>query len=316
MYQHIHYNYSFWKQSKLRTIYLGGYRPHAIQFNVIKDYLSPESQSTYTNSDSFYFINYVHISSLEQYGTDCYVHVNLPLETIVFYMPVTSARTVANKHGLKLGSRASLAMIGSSLKGHTCEICKESMTILSRKLTNAEKMKNNRKEEQLTDQQKDVKRTKTYQRVTMHRKKQGLADPAAIFPPPPLDEHLSYEILKSATQKLQPEAFQESGCAVCGQLIPNRSLTRLSAVKKLLRILEAPGITRQERSKGSDKIREFPIAIDHSCNKICNDCRACLHRGTIPQYALAQGLWLGQVPEELSSLRYIEKMLVDRKSVV
>ena len=171
MYQCLHYDYSFWECSKACTKYLGGYRPHAIEFNAIKDYLSPASQ--YTDSDEFHFINYVDSSSLGQYSTDCYVHLKLPLEITVLYMPVTSARKVANEHGLKLGSRASLAMIGSSLKGHNCEICKESVTILSKKFTKAEKMQKFREEAQLTDQQKDVIRTKTHQRVAKHHKKQN-----------------------------------------------------------------------------------------------------------------------------------------------
>jgi hypothetical protein len=319
-------NYNLLGQSKSCTIYLGGYRPHAIGFNVIRDYLGPENQSIYTDSDEFYFINYVHLSFLEQYGTHSYIHLRLPLEIIVLYMPVASARKVANEHGVKIGSRVALVMIGSLLKGHACEICKEYVTVLSRKSTKAEKMQRCRKEVQLTNQQKDLIRAKTHQRVEKHRKRTEqhlkkteqppkgpeLLDLAAIFPPPPLDEHLSYQIIKSATKRLQPEAFQESGCAVCGQLVQNRSLTRLSGVKKLLHVLEVPGITRQERFKASEKIREFPIAIDHSSNKVCNICRPFLPRGIIPQYALAQGLWLGEVPEELSSLRYIEKMLVSR----
>lgn len=50
--------------------------------------------------------------------------------------------------------------------------------------------------------------------------------------------------------------------------------------------------------------------IDHSCQQICNSCCTSIHSGNVPKLVLARGLWLGQVPEALSGLRYVEKMLV------
>jgi hypothetical protein len=89
-------------------------------------------------------------------------------------------------------------------------------------------------------------------------------------------------------------------------------LSRRSAVKNYLNILEAPGFTRQERHKASDKIHDFPYAIEHSCQQICDSCHEALRLGKVPKMALARGLWLGQVPEVLSGLRYVEKILVAR----
>ena len=86
----------------------------------------------------------------------------------------------------------------------------------------------------------------------------------------------------------------------------------MSAVKNYLKILEAPSVTKKERHKISDDLQEYPLAIDHSCKTICNSCHGSLRNGKIPKMALANGLWLGQVPDVLSSLRYFEKMLVAR----
>jgi hypothetical protein len=109
---------------------------------------------------------------------------------------------------------------------------------------------------------------------------------------------------------MDQKQVEEAGCAVCGQLTPKIALSRLSGVKNYLHVLASPGITRQERHRHSDKIKEYPTAIDHSCDQICNPCRASLRNGKVPRFALAHGLWLGAVPEVLSSLRYIERMLV------
>jgi hypothetical protein len=144
-------------------------------------------------------------------------------------------------------------------------------------------------------------------------------DLALIFPPAPLDRTLSHKAITSACKKFDPKFFEEAGCAVCGQLVPLSSLTRLSAVKNFLHVLEAPGASRQERQKKSDKICDYPYAIDHSCRHICNTCRhicntccASIRRSSVPKMALARGLWLGPVPEVLSSLRFIEKKLIAR----
>ena len=123
---------------------------------------------------------------------------------------------------------------------------------------------------------------------------------------------MSQKVIESDCKKLDPTSFEEAGCVVCGQLTPLTELSRLMAVKNYLKILEAPGITRQERSKISDNKREYPIAIDHSCKKICNSCHGSLCIGKVPRLALANGLWLGQVPDVLSSLQYFKKMLVAR----
>ena len=151
--------------------------------------------------------------------------------------------------------------------------------------------------------------------MSKHRSGKGnaefvISDLASVFPPPPVDRTLAHKIINAACSKLKPESFEEAGCAVCGQLVPVSSLSRLSAVKKHLHILEAPDLTRQERHKTSDKIHGFPQAIDHSCQQICNSCCTSIHSGNVPKLALARGLWLGQVPEALSGLCYVEKMLV------
>ncbi|KAF8240418.1 hypothetical protein L208DRAFT_1107901, partial [Tricholoma matsutake] len=106
-------------------------------------------------------------------------------------------------------------------------------------------------------------------------------------------------------------SIEETGCAACGQLVPISQLTKLKAVKNLLPVLQMPNVTRVERSNNSQPIREFkgPV-LDFTCSHICDGCRQHLRKGNVPPHALANGLWLGAVPEELSSLGFVEKLLV------
>jgi hypothetical protein len=110
-----------------------------------------------------------------------------------------------------------------------------------------------------------------------------------------------------------PNKFEESGCAVCGELVPLSNLSCLKNIKGLLRILEAPGVTRIERKKATEKIHEFkgPV-LDYQCDKVCGTCRCDIRKGKVPELALARGLWLGHVPKELLELRFVEKLLVAR----
>ena len=52
--------------------------------------------------------------------------------------------------------------------------------------------------------------------------------------------------------------------------------------------------------------------LDYRCHQICDTCRGSVRKGKVPHLALARNLWLGAVPHELSSLRFIEKVLIAR----
>jgi len=69
----------------------------------------------------------------------------------------------------------------------------------------------------------------------------------------------------------------------------------------------------RERVSHEDPIEELkgPI-IEHSCDKICQTCRISVEKGKIPKHALANGLWLGTVPDQLKGLTFSEKMMIAR----
>ena len=105
--------------------------------------------------------------------------------------------------------------------------------------------------------------------------------------------------------------IKEASCAVCGLLVPLSQLTCLKAVKNFLHVLQVPGVTRIQRNDETQAIHEFkgPV-LDYACNRICDGCCQQLQNGKVPRHALTNGLWLGAVPEVLSSLTYVERLLV------
>ena len=43
---------------------------------------------------------------------------------------------------------------------------------------------------------------------------------------------------------------------------------------------------------------------------LCNDCLGCLHRGRVPDLALSNHLFLGEVPPELQDLAVVEESMI------
>jgi hypothetical protein len=306
----------------LGTTVLGGHRTRVMKYNDISAFMNDKTLTKCLDIESkdFHYIDYVAKDAMAQYSAECYLEVMLPMKKLIHFIPVVKGHQLAKLHGIPAGFHATVSQLKSLFDDHVaCDICSTHVTIISVQPSSNQRKQMHKKEclAKKTDNEKQLIREQTQQRVAKHRydKKDldfDICDLASVFPPPPVDKTLSHKVIESACSKLKAESFEENGCAVCGQLVPISLLSRLSAVKNYLHILDAPGFTRQERHKASDKICEYPLAMDNSCRLICNPCRAALRLGNVPKMALARGLWLGQVPKVLSNLRHVEKMLVAR----
>ena len=296
---------------------VGGYKPQAITFGDIKDYIAGDV-SAELSSCRFQFIDHVDAPNTSLYLSKQYIQTLLPLHILVSLVPLTICRKIATVHGMIAGSHTTLKMMKSLFNGHTCEKCSSHLTIFAVEPSQREHKKTQRKQAEsiMTLEQKTKKREQARVRKAELRKQRKISDSEQdldpIFPPVPLDKFSSLEIINGACEKMDPKSFEEAGCAVCGQLTLVSELSRLSAVKNHLNLLEAPGVTRKERFRMSEDVQEYSTAIDHTCKHICNSCRSSLRAGQVPKFALANDLWLGPVPEILSSLRYFEKMLIAR----
>ncbi|KAK0433178.1 hypothetical protein EV421DRAFT_1683688, partial [Armillaria borealis] len=133
------------------------------------------------------------------------------------------------------------------------------------------------------------------------------------YPPLPLNAAREASIIRECAGSMQPSVFQEGGCTVCGQLIPLSELSKSRNVTRFFSILENDTCTRKEQKNESDPINPIggPV-IDPSTQFICLKCRSSIRKGQVPKNALANGLWLGNVPEVLSKLSFVERILVSR----
>jgi len=133
------------------------------------------------------------------------------------------------------------------------------------------------------------------------------------FPPKPLSSLLQHKIASNFCKDTSPNAFEEGGCTVCGKLTLLTELQNLSELELNLDVLIQQGITQIERKSSDDDFEDIngPI-LEKDLNKICNICYKSISKGKMPLFALANGKWIGKVPEELQNLSYAEQLLVAR----
>ena len=236
----------------------------------------------------------MHKSHAKKYRDTQHIHVLLPLHAHVKIVQLTECHKIANEHGILEHPRTTIASMRKLFSEHECDKCLTYITVFEAVPANKERKRIQRKKAK--DLKTSAEKDRSFKLPIFDE------DLASIFPPAPLNKTLSHKVITAACKKFEPKLFGEAGCAVCGQLVPQSSLTKLSAMKNYLHVLEAPGVTRQERFKISDKICEYPCAIDQSCQHICNPCCASIRVSKVPKMALANGLWLGPVPAALSSL--------------
>jgi hypothetical protein len=151
--------------------------------------------------------------------------------------------------------------------------------------------------------------------VKKHQKMRGHVYKALnpTFPPPPPSFGLYHEIISNACKEMHVDKITEAGCAVCGRLTLVTDMVKLSESAVNLDILVRPGVTREERVSSDQPVKEMkgPV-MDSNLDSICMSCHETMDRGYLPILALANGKWLGKVPEQLTGLTYAEQLLISR----
>jgi hypothetical protein len=299
----------------------GGFR-YEFPFHAIEQYLLPGCDVTKENA--FVFVDYVDSTGRLSYPADkLFVHASIPLENIVSFLPVKMLLKIAKLHHLSIGTHLPKCEIIRSFDNHSCVSCNLFHSVFSVVDSKSLKAKNRMRalRHNLNESHKPPSVPESFDKKLLERKADVVLFPLdpilepVEYPPPPLNDTQTHKIISNfcANLKSNKTSIEEAGCGVCGQLVPTVQLTRIKAVKNLLHVLEVPDVTRIQRKKESDPIRGYkgPV-LDYSCGSICDGCRQCLRNDKVPRNALANGLWIGPVPEELACLGFIEKLLVAR----
>ena len=305
----------------MHTFPRGGGSRYEFQFDAIEPYLTG-CDGTAMKENAFVFVD--HIDSTRQLLYPVYkgfVHVSIPLKIVVPFLPVKILLKIAKLHHIPISSRLPKSEIIQSFDAHSCASCKLYHSVFAVVNSKSSKAKirmrtlrlNLNKSSSNTDahDHDKLQTSETKSDVPLFPL-DPMLEPVD-YPPPSCDDALSRRIISDFCAKSEKSLIEEAGCGVCGQLVPTAQLTRIKAVKNLVTVLEVPDVTRVQRKKNSDPIRGYkgPV-LDYSCDSLCDGCRKHLRNGRVPRNALANGLWLGPVPEELATLGFIEKLLIAR----
>jgi len=244
-----------------------------------------------------------------------YIICNIPLSSIVSILTMTQTNEVAKEHNLHALSRKSLAEKRTAIKSHICtKVCNERVTLFKavEKSQKARQRQNKEKVKKVVSQPKVGRKywTKSKQAIANHK---YYIKNNAQFPPSPPSNCLMHKIISGFCDDTHPTKFEEAGCTVCGQLVVKSKLIKLTDIKCSMDPLVRVGVTRLARKSVDDPIEEIqgPI-IDTNCKHACQECISYLEKKLTPPTALANGLWVGDVPKELSDLTFVERLLVAR----
>ncbi|KAG5223139.1 hypothetical protein IMY05_C1357000100 [Salix suchowensis] len=187
-----------------------------------------------------------------------YIYVKADVTCILPLLAGQQCISVANKHGILCGSKCTKSIVFDMAQNHSCAICYSLTYVFALKPTR----KFADKEKQVSDAKENVE---DVQNVDSVLEPNSGPEPIIAFPPEPLSHNAIKNIVTTCVKKMELPEIREGGCAVCGQLVSNTQLSRLKAVKNLLHILEAPGLTCVPRKKNTNPIKFIPgPVIDHS----------------------------------------------------
>ncbi|KAJ3521857.1 hypothetical protein NMY22_g12139 [Coprinellus aureogranulatus] len=226
----------------------------------------------------------------------------VPWESLCHHTSRASVDLIALHHGIKLLARLKKPEAIEEFKKHVCVDCPRYSVLFTPVLP-------------VKRVRKAAKRCADHIEKVVHA---IVTDTPPIvastaFPPPPLSADTNRDIIREFCADLKPTAFEESGCAVCGQLKLLTDLTPLANIDCSLDPLVELGLARKERHSSDQPIEyETGPILDRALSAVCSSCLHGLEDGKRPRHALANGLWIGEVPQVLADLTFVEQLLIAR----
>ncbi|KAF6761871.1 hypothetical protein DFP72DRAFT_802815, partial [Ephemerocybe angulata] len=229
-----------------------------------------------------------------------FVLKNIPLSILAQFTTIQGMRSLGSHHGFEIPSRWAKAKCEMALQQHKCENCLNLHFVLT-PVGSTTKPRQQRRGEWLDS---DPSPFLWESEVTLD---------TDSYPPKPTTMHDIAVAMRGYCQELTPDIIEEDGCCVCAQLTRRSEMLQFDDTAYDLSILEELNCTRLERFSPKDPITEIkgPI-LESKLKNICPTCHDSLKRNRRPKMALANFLWMGQVPECLKDLTLGECALISR----
>jgi len=245
----------------------------------------------------------------------------VPLSILAPKLTMKCMKDLATLHQIYISSKTSAKNAQMLLQNHQCHKCDSYICLFKpyKVQSNAQCQQNWYKKLEPDEKTVHLAKKAKYKASSKYQEKNSEKHKAdywtkkeAKFPPAPPSADLCQKIVSDFCADTSPEVFEEAGCAVCGKLTPVCEMEELSDVENLS-LLRVDGVTRKARSNSSDPVKELrgPIFAP-GCSNVCSTCVEFLEKEKMPILALANGLWVGEIPNELQDLTYAEQLLIAR----
>ncbi|KAF6741367.1 hypothetical protein DFP72DRAFT_834258, partial [Ephemerocybe angulata] len=209
---------------------------------------------------------------------------NIPLTILAKYLTTAGLRSLGNLHGLNIPLRWAKNTAVEALEQHKCERCPALHYILEPVSTHTTPRASKRG--LWLDQDPEPLLWEA-----------DLEIPTEPYPPRPTTMQDIAVVMRDYCKEISPLAVEESGCRVCGQLSRRTDLIPFDESTYDIEILEEMGCTRLQCTVSSDP---------------CIDIKGPVLDNTRPQMALANHLWLGEIPDCLQGLTLAECAMISR----
>ncbi|KAI0662237.1 hypothetical protein C8Q70DRAFT_910041, partial [Cubamyces menziesii] len=152
----------------------------------------------------------------------------------------------------------------------------------------------------------------------LRRSGESNAVASAPFPPAIQGSRELMSFVDGWCDAISPANVYEGACAVCARATPVKELHTVDMSSIDLSILCRPGegITRKERMRPSDPVSELEGPILYESGRqgkyiyVCVPCLESLRKRQLPKSALANGMWIGDAPECLRQLTFMERIVI------
>lgn len=225
---------------------------------------------------------------------------DIPLGILAKHLTVQGIRTLARHHGLSLGSKWSKQQCTDTIVQHQCVACTSLHYVLEPVIgsgvgsgTSADWLDN--------DPEPFLWRT-------------FMSIPTSeAYPPRPTTMEDIARAMGAYCNELTPDAVVQAGCTVCGTLHRRADMSAFDEASYDMGLLQELQCARLQRFSVADPVKydQGPIRLP-DLSHICAECHSSLAKGKRPKMALANHLWLGEVPDCLKDLTLGEHALISR----
>ena len=129
---------------------------------------------------------------------------------------------------------------------------------------------------------------------------------------PPTEEQMK-ECVRQYRAATSNEVLRQAACAVCARLTFATECTKMGLEELMEGGMLVPNTPHeaQRLTRGMLLYEEgLSDDSDRATAQVCADCAKALGNRRTPTYALANDMWIGEVPEELSGLTIPEQLLI------